>query len=403
LAPKHHTLWIVVVSRRFGFLAAALTLAAVVVAAALPATAASPRPAESPQRWQLVWSDEFGGRDGAPPDPGKWAYHLGCTGWGNNELECYTRRPENVSLDGAGHLRIVALREPYEGHAYTSARIHTQGLFSRSYGRFEARMKIPSGQGTWPAFWMVGANINEVGWPACGEIDVMEAIGREPSTVYGSMHGPGYVGGLISTPYVLESGALADDFHLYAVEWSQEGIAWYIDGVRYAWKTAKDLPAGAPWVFDHPFFLILNLAIGGDWPGAPDASTVFPATLLVDYVRVYRRVAADTEAPGPPRRLQVVRRGASTLTIAWQAARDNVGVTRYDVSVGAKRIGSTTKTRFVLRGLKPATALPTSCAFAPTTPPETTQQRPACAHGPVGLREPAEAGPAAEGARGQGC
>jgi beta-glucanase (GH16 family) len=331
-----------------------LSLAAVVLAVALSASVAFSRPKASSQHWKLVWSDEFTGPEGIQLDPARWTYNIGCTGWGNNELECYTQRPENVSLDGNGDLRITALKESYEGHSYTSGRILTEGRFFRTYGRFEARIKIPSGQGTWPAFWMVGSNINQAGWPDCGEIDVMEAIGKEPSTLYGSMHGPGYVGTLISTPYVLNSGALSDDFHVYAIEWSKKGIAWYIDNVRYAWKTPSDLPAGATWAFDHPFFMILNLAIGGDWPGPPDASTVFPATMLVDYVRVYKSVVPDTKAPTPPTRLHVVRRGVRYLRVAWRAAHDNVGVKRYTLFLGKKRIGSTVKTRFVVRGLKPA-------------------------------------------------
>jgi beta-glucanase (GH16 family) len=347
------TLEVVGVSRRLAVIRALLSLAAAVAVAALCASVAFSRPGVSSPHWQLVWNDEFYGAEGTPPNAANWLYHIGCTGWGNNELECYTQRPENVSLDGDGQLRIIARSEPYEGHSYTSGRI--QGRFSRTYGRFEARIKIPSGQGTWPAFWMVGSNIESAGWPACGEIDVMEEIGREPSTVYGSMHGPGYIGELISTPYVLTSGALADDYHVYAVEWSKDGIAWYLDDVRYAWKTRADLPAGAPWAFDHPFIWILNLAIGGDWPGAPDASTVFPATMLVDYVRVYTLVVPDKKAPSPPTRLHIERRGPRYLRIAWHAAHDNVGVTRYALFVGKKRIGSTAKTRFLLKGLKPAT------------------------------------------------
>ena len=333
---------------------AALALSVAASVAALAATASSSFSADNALRWKIVWQDEFNGTAGTPPDSTRWTYDTGCS-WGNNELECYTKRQQNVSLDGAGNLQIIARHESYGGRHYTSARILTEGLFSRRYGRFEARMKIPSGQGTWPAFWMLGTNIEKVDWPRCGEIDVMEAIGREPATVYGSMHGVGYDDGPINTPYQLTSGALADGFHLYAVEWSPKGIAWYIDSIRYAWKTPRSLPAGALWAFDHPFFLILNLAIGGDWPGPPNSSTVFPASLLVDYVRVYRRSGPDTEAPNPPTKLRLERRGARTLSIAWSFARDDVGVTRYALFVGKKRVGRTVKTKFVLSGLKPAT------------------------------------------------
>jgi beta-glucanase (GH16 family) len=243
-------------------------------------------------KWKLVWHDEFKGRVGAPPSSARWNYEIGCSGWGNNELECYTNRRENVRQDGKGHLEIVARKEAYGGREYTSARILTDGLFERKYGRFEARMRIPAGQGLWPAYWMLGANFFKVGWPRCGEIDVMEAIGREPATVSGAIHGSGYIGEQIGSVYTLPSGALADGYRVYAVEWSAKAITWFVDGHRYLRLTPSDLPLGARWAFDHPLFLILNLAVGGDWPGSPDASTVFPATLLVDYVRVYRRAGS---------------------------------------------------------------------------------------------------------------
>lgn len=333
----------------------ALALSAVMALVAVAAAPARALSGDGSARWKLVWQDEFNGAAGTPPDSSKWGYDSGCSGEGNNELECYTRRPQNVSLDGAGDLQIVARHESYRGHSYTSGRILTKGLFSRRYGRFEARMKIPSGQGTWPAFWMLGANYDRVVWPRSGEIDVMEAIGRQPATVYGSIHGVGYDDSAISTPYRLARGTLADRFHVYAVEWSPKGIAWYIDNVRYAWKTPRSLPAGALWAFDHPFFLILNLAIGGDWPGPPSSSSVFPSSLLVDYVRVYKRSGRDSEAPDPPTRLRIERRGARTLRIAWDFARDDVGVTSYALFIGQKRMGRTTKTRFAVNGLRPAT------------------------------------------------
>jgi len=243
------------------------------------------------------WSDEFDGPAGSLPDPSKWTYDLGNNGgWGNQELETYTDRARNASLNGEGALAIQALRETFTGtdgitREYTSARLKTQGKFDQAYGRFEARLKIPRGQGLWPAFWMLGADIPTAGWPRCGEIDVMENIGREPSTVHGTVHGPGYSGGNgIGAPFTLPGGArFADDYHVFAVEWEPAAIRWYVDGALYQTRTPADLPAGQRWAFDHPFFLLLNVAVGGGWPGSPDSTTIFPQTMLVDYVRVYRR------------------------------------------------------------------------------------------------------------------
>ncbi len=244
----------------------------------------------------LVWSDEFDGPSGALVDAGKWVFEVGGNGWGNQELEYYTDRPRNASLNGEGALAVQALRETYAGpdgvtREYTSARLKTQGKFEQAYGRFEARLKVPRGQGLWPAFWMLGNDIGASGWPLCGEIDVMENIGREPSTVHGTIHGPGYSGASgIGAPFILSGGAsVADDFHVFAVEWEPAAIRFYVDASLYATRTPADLPAGQRWVFDHPFFLLLNVAVGGSWPGSPDATTVFPQTMLVDYVRVYRR------------------------------------------------------------------------------------------------------------------
>ncbi len=238
--------------------------------------------------WKLVWHDEF---DGSRPDPDKWTYEVGGNGFGNDELEYYTERPQNVYQQD-GNLILNAIKEQYTGadgvsRAYTSGRIRTKGNFSRAYGRFEARIKIPYGQGIWPAFWMLGDNAAK--WPACGEIDIMENIGREPDTVHGTIHGPGYSGSkAIGTPYKLPGGALfRADFHIYAVEWTPESIRWYVDDALYETVTPADLPAGTKWVYDHPFYLLLNLAVGGRWPGNPDATTSFPQKMYVDFVRVY--------------------------------------------------------------------------------------------------------------------
>jgi beta-glucanase (GH16 family) len=245
--------------------------------------------------WTLVWSDEFNGPDGSRPDPAKWKFDVGGNGWGNEELEYYTNRPEN-SFIRDGYLVIQAEKESFTGsdHAtrdYTSARLTTQGSFAQAYGRFEARIKIPRGQGLWPAFWLLGNNFGKTGWPACGEIDIMENIGREPSSIHGSMHGPGYSGdfGLTSEYKLPRGGQFFDDFHVFAIEWEPKAVHFFVDQELYATFTPARLPAGMHWVFDHPFFIILNVAVGGDWPGPPDSTTVFPQVMLVDYVRVYKR------------------------------------------------------------------------------------------------------------------
>jgi beta-glucanase (GH16 family) len=245
--------------------------------------------------WTLVWSDEFNGPTGSAIDSTKWSFDLGGKGWGNNELETYTNRPENVRVQD-GSLVINAIKETFTGadnttRNYTSARLLTKHKFSQTYGRFEARIKIPFGQGIWPAYWMLGDNIDTVRWPNCGEIDIMENIGREPSVVHGTFHGPGYSGGKgIGAAYTLTGGRkFSDDFHTFAVEWEPNVIRFYVDGNLYQTRTPADLPAGTSWVFDHPFFIILNVAVGGGWPGNPDATTVFPQQMRVDYVRVYKR------------------------------------------------------------------------------------------------------------------
>ena len=239
------------------------------------------------------WADEFDGPAGSAPDPTKWGYDIGGGGWGNNELETYTSRTQNAFLDGEGHLVIKLIKETLTGpdgirRDYTSARLLTKGKFTQRYGRIEARLKVPFGQGIWPAFWMLGDNIDSAGWPASGEIDIMENIGREPSIVHGTLHGPGYSGGTPLTGlYTLSDGQrFADDFHTFAIEWEPAAIRFYVDGTLYQTKTPADA-AGKPWVFDHPFFLILNVAVGGNWPGSPDATTTFPQTMTIDYVRVY--------------------------------------------------------------------------------------------------------------------
>jgi beta-glucanase (GH16 family) len=236
----------------------------------------------------VTWSDEFNGASGSAIDPSKWKFDTGGSGWGNNELEYYTNSTRNVYQDGQGHLAITARKENPSGSGcwygsctYTSGRILTADKFSQTYGRFEASIKIPKGQGIWPAFWMLGGN----NWPTTGEIDIMENVGNTPNTVYGTIHGPGYSGsGGIGGNRTIGS-ALGDAFHTYAVDWSPNLIVWYLDGSEYFRATPASL-GGKTWVYDHPFFMILNVAVGGYWPGNPDGSTSFPQTMLVDYVRV---------------------------------------------------------------------------------------------------------------------
>jgi beta-glucanase (GH16 family) len=217
-------------------------------------------------------------------------------------LEYYTDSPDNAATDGLGNLVITARAVDtsttdllcwYGPCEYTSARLLTADKAEFAYGRIEARLKIPYGQGVWPAWWSLGNDIAAVPWPACGEIDIMENIGREPATVHGTIHGPGYSGGSgIGGAYTLPTGNLSDAFHTYAVEWTPDQIRWFIDDINYFTATVGDIPAGTEWVYDHPFFLLLNVAVGGNWPGYPDDTTTFPQTMHVDYVRVYQ--AADT-------------------------------------------------------------------------------------------------------------
>lgn len=235
--------------------------------------------------WILTWSDDFSAPANTAPSAANWVYDIGNGGWGNGELEYYSNRTVNARTDGIGNLVIEARSEVFGGSNYTSARIRTTGKFSQLYGRFESRIKIPYGQGIWPAFWMLG---NAGGWPTCGEIDIMENVGFEPTIVHGTMHGPGYSGGAgVGSPYDLGS-PVAAAYHLFAVEWEAGIIRWYVDNTLYETRTQADIGANT-WVFSQPFYILLNVAVGGGWPGNPDGTTVFPQQMLVDYVRVYRR------------------------------------------------------------------------------------------------------------------
>jgi beta-glucanase (GH16 family) len=245
----------------------------------------------------FAWSDEFNGLANTGPDRSKWMFDLGNNnGWGNHELETYTDAIRNAHLDGSGHLVIRVESSP---DGYTSARLKTRGLLVAQYGRLEARIKLPAGQGIWPAFWMLGSSFNGANWPACGEIDVMENIGREPDRVHGSLHGPGYSGGrAVSAPFTLTSGRkFSDDFHTFAIDWRPQSVVFSVDGNQYQAATPASIPSGAAWVFDSPFFVLLNVAVGGDLPGPPDASTMLPQEMLVDYVRYAPAVLSGLALP----------------------------------------------------------------------------------------------------------
>jgi beta-glucanase (GH16 family) len=243
----------------------------------------------------LIWDDEFNGPAGAPPNARKWQVIRGGGGFGNDELQYYTGRSSNIALDGAGHLVITALRQRYTGsdgvtRNYTAAAIQTKGRFQVMYGRLEARIEIPQGQGLWPAFWAVGSDVDSVGWPSSGEIDMMENTGNDPFTISGSIHGPqpGLSNGYGITTRKHSSRSLARGFHVYGVTWSYDKLVFTLDGVPYATYTPSTLARGQQWEFNKPFFLIVNLAVGGTIPGSPDAATPFPAKMLVDWLRVYR-------------------------------------------------------------------------------------------------------------------
>ncbi|MFC8538497.1 lectin [Streptomyces sp. NPDC057249] len=284
-------------SRRL--LRSVLPALALALATAGLAGAGGPAPADAAPMSQAAatatttFSDEFDGAAGSAVDGSKWQIETG-DNVNNHERQYYTSGNKNAALDGQGHLVITARKENpanyqcwYGTCQYTSARLNTSGKFTQAYGHVEARMKIPRGQGMWPAFWMLGNDLGQVGWPNSGEIDIMENVGFEPSTVHGTLHGPGYSGsGGIGAGYTLPNGqAFADAFHTFAVDWAPDSITWSVDGNVYQHRTPADTNGNA-WVFNKPFFLILNLAVGGYWPGDPDGSTAFPNQLVVDHVRV---------------------------------------------------------------------------------------------------------------------
>ena len=271
--------------------AAALTF---VLSASLAASAAAPKAPDAGSApsaqdaaalGALTWSDEFDGAAGSAPNGANWNQETGAGGWGNNELQNYTSSRENSALDGSGNLVITARRDGNGG--YTSARLTTQGKVQPKFGHLEARIKIPRGQGIWPAFWMLGGQIGNGGpWPGSGEIDIMENVGYEPHMVHGTLHGPGYSGGAgIGAAYTHPQGwSFADDFHTFAIDWAPGRISWSVDGNVYQTRTTADT-GGNQWVFDQPFFFLLNVAVGGNWPGSPNGSGVFPGLVFSQATR----------------------------------------------------------------------------------------------------------------------
>ncbi|GAB4018910.1 glycoside hydrolase family 16 protein [Spirosoma koreense] len=255
------------------------------LAGSSPEAVSSSRP---PTR-KLVWSDEFD--NAGLPDSTKWAYEVGGNGWGNNELEYYTaRRPENARIEN-GKLIIEARKETYQGNRYTSARLFTRGKADWTYGRIEARAKLPKGVGTWPAIWMLGKNIPTAGWPLCGEIDIMEHVGFDEGVIHGTVHTEAY-----NHAKKTEKGKavtiknVTADFHRYAIEWTADRIDFFVDDQQY-YSVQKTVlgDTKAQWPFDQPFYLILNLAVGGNWGGQKGVDeTIWPQRMEVDYVRVYR-------------------------------------------------------------------------------------------------------------------
>jgi beta-glucanase (GH16 family) len=252
-----------------------------------PTTAVTTTPSAD---WKLVWSDEFDGPDGSRVNNDFWTPEQGGSGWGNNELEYYTSHVENAYLEN-GSLVIEARKEQFGGNAYTSARLVTRGKAAWTYGRFEIRAKLPKGQGIWPAIWLMPDTNTYGNWPAGGEVDIMELLGHAPATVYGTLHwgNPHASSGksftLVGVP------DFSEEYHVFTLEWEPGEFRWYVDGVQYhtvnKWMTSSP-GAVFPAPFDKPFYVILNVAVGGSWPGSPDSTTIFPQKMYVDYVRVYQ-------------------------------------------------------------------------------------------------------------------
>ncbi|NRW25483.1 beta-glucanase (GH16 family) [Clostridium beijerinckii] len=287
--------------------------------------------------WNLAWSDEF---NGTSINTSNWKYETGGDGWGNNELEYYTNRSENARIEN-GNLVIEARKENYNGMNYTSARLKSQGLKNWTYGKVEARMKLPAGQGVWPAFWMLGENISQVSWPKCGEIDIMEHINNE-SAIHGTIHWDS-TGNNTHAQYGAASPNIdVTQYHVYSIEWDASSIKWFVDGTQYLEANIANNINGTD-EFHKPFFILFNLAIGGNWPGNPDGSTPFPAKMYVDYVRVYQhgdnnQTPAPT-APAVPSGLSAAASNQSSINVSWNASS---GATGYDLKVDNNIISNVT-------------------------------------------------------------
>lgn len=287
--------------------------------------------------WNLAWSDEF---NGTSINTSNWKYESGGDGWGNNELEYYTNRSENARIEN-GNLVIEARKENYNGMNYTSARLKSQGLKNWTYGKVEARMKLPAGQGVWPAFWMLGENISQVSWPKCGEIDIMEHINNE-SAIHGTIHWDS-TGNNTHAQYGAASPNIdVTQYHVYSIEWDASSIKWFVDGTQYLEANIANNINGTE-EFHKPFFILFNLAIGGNWPGNPDGSTPFPAKMYVDYVRVYQHgdnnpTPAPT-APAVPSGLSAAASNQSSINVSWNASS---GATGYDLKVDNNIISNVT-------------------------------------------------------------
>jgi beta-glucanase (GH16 family) len=316
------------------------------------------------QNWQLIWSDEFNGAANSYPDSSKWTYDTGGGGWGNSELETYCAPGSNaapcnsafpnVFMDGNGNL-VIRARKDSSGN-WTSARLKTQGLFSFQYGRIEARMKLTVGNGLWPAFWMLGNNIGTVGWPTCGEDDIMEWVDSYgPSTTSSTPHGPGYSGGNgIVAKYTFPNGGRIDDsgYHIYGLIWSPNLLQYYRDSPSniFLTITPSSIPSGDQWVYNAPFFILLNQAVGGNWFPGPDGMTPNPADMLVDYVRVYQATAGPTA----PSNLTATAVSSTQINLSWTASTTS-GVT-YSVLRGGVVIASgISGTTYSDTGLSPST------------------------------------------------
>jgi beta-glucanase (GH16 family) len=236
-----------------------------------------------------AWQDEF---SGTTLDASSWAYDIGTGsgGWGNNELQYYTNRPDNVYLDN-GKLVIQAKKESFMGSAYTSARLITKNKRDFTFGRIDIRAKLPVAKGLWPALWMLGKKIDQTSWPACGEIDIMELVGKDANKVYGTLHWAASNGTrqLFGTNYTLPTGTFADKFHVFSLVWEADKLEIFMDDISY-YKFDKSKVGTAAYPFNEAFFLLFNVAVGGDWPGSPDATTTFPQQMVVDYVRVFKKL-----------------------------------------------------------------------------------------------------------------